>query len=188
MKAIRLLLSALFIISLVSCTNDLYEDLNTDASAKVLSEKPGRGFVGVSPSTGKEISKLQTAIANIRTLDDAMEAGWTNPLTPFIPGMGYHYVNDAYLGDGEFHVDQPEALLIACNGSGEYVVVGVEYLVFMDQLEDPGTPPEGFSGDADVWEVVGPFWTLHAWVKTPNPDGFFNPTNNKIPDTDLCEE
>lgn len=134
-----------------------------------------------------EINSLNQSLEGIITIEDAKEAGWNIPLTPYISGMGYHLGNGAYLGDGEFNVNEPEALLVACNEEGDYVVVGAEYIVDMANMEQPNKPPQGYTGDADHWEIVGGnLWTLHAWIRTPNSEGFFNPTNSQIPNTDPC--
>ncbi|THD66461.1 hypothetical protein E7Z59_11685 [Robertkochia marina] len=134
-----------------------------------------------------EINSLNKSLEGIITKEDAEEAGWNIPLTPYIPGMGYHLGNGAYLGDGEFNVNEPEALLLACNEEGDYVVVGAEYIVDMANMEKPNKPPQGYTGDADHWEIVGGnLWTLHAWIRIPNSEGFFNPTNSQIPNTDPC--
>lgn len=192
MKTLPFLLSALTMICLLSCTNDLSENLDEESiiETNAMKTKPNEGLDNVAgnPKLAKEISQLRTLLANIRTLEQADEAGWNFDLTGYVSGMGYHYVNQGYIDDGEFELTKPEALLIACSGSKDSVVVGVEYIVPISEKYDVNTPPEGFSGDSDVWGIVGPFWTLHAWIKTPNPDGFFNPTNSRIPDSDLCIE
>ena len=49
---------------------------------------------------------------------------------------------------------------------------------------NPGNPPEGFTGDNDEWhfnEMLGQ-WQLHVWTVLENPDGIFAPHNSAIGD------
>ncbi|WP_224485556.1 hypothetical protein [Robertkochia aurantiaca] len=188
MKTPEFLFSALIAIFLLACTNDLSdaldEELIIDVNAKA--NNTGNDFVADNPEAAREISRLRKAVSNIRTIEDAIAAGWNIKLTPYLQNMGYHLGNGAYLDDGEFYPDKPEALLMACNEKGDYVVVGAEYIVPKAGAYE-NNPPEGFTGDADEWALTaGTLWTLHAWIKTPNPDGFFNAPNIKIPLTDQC--
>lgn len=179
------------IFSLLSCTTESSEELQTPAeqalSEKSLSEK-GLEIVADNPALGKELAMLKAKLASVRTLADGAAAGWDFDLTGYVPHMGYHFVNWDFINDGVFNMEEPEAVLFACAPSGELESVGVEYLVPIQNLDNPEPAPEGFTGNADEWRIVGPFWTLHAWIKKPNPAGMFNPTNPEIASTDDCSE
>ena len=127
-----------------------------------------------------QIELLDQKMRRFHNFQVAQAQGWTEDLTGYVPNMGHHYVNMELL-DGTFELLKPEALLYVPDGDGGWEFVGVEYLVPMDALEDPSTPPEGYIGDEDEWAIVGPFWTLHAWVGLENPDGVFHPTNLDVP-------
>jgi hypothetical protein len=45
------------------------------------------------------------------------------------------------------------------------------------------TPPEGFAGDADVWEPEPgvPVWVLGAWIWVGNPGGVFGEREIGLP-------
>ena len=127
-----------------------------------------------------QIERLDQKMQRFHNYQVAQAQGWTEDLTGYIPNMGHHFANEALL-DGEFELLKPETLLYVPDEDGNWQFVGVEYLVLMELMEDPSTPPEGFIGDEDEWTIVGPFWTLHAWVGLDNPDGVFNPTNSNVP-------
>lgn len=60
--------------------------------------------------------------------------------------------------------------------------VTVEYVVPIADLDNPGSPPEGFSGDINEWEINPGLsqWQLHVWIAKENPDGIFVPFNPAI--------
>ncbi|TRZ41880.1 hypothetical protein DMZ48_16175 [Robertkochia solimangrovi] len=174
----------LFLCSCSTDVSDLAEPIPAEASQLIDSKDEvslkGLGFVADNPKVAKELSLLRTTLANIRTFEDVMDAGWNAQLTDWWVNMGYHYGNMDYLLDGEFVIDQPEAILISCAPNGDPVAVGVEYLI---PSSDPTSPPEGFSGDADVWSYNSDLslWTLHCWIKKPNPSGIFMAMNPEVP-------
>ena len=180
----RLGLAGIAIISL-SCDSDMEFDSSMDAM-KTIPSQAGHGFVADNPLIAKELSRLKKAVANIRTLEDVNSNGWNAPITPYIPNMGYHWANEAYLNDGAFVIEEPDAILVACGPNGKLEAIAVEYIV---PVSDVNTvpPPEGFSGDADQWVPVGSqLWTLHVWIKKPNSAGIFNPTNEEVDVVDNC--
>ena len=97
--------------------------------------------------------------------------------------MGHHYLNPA-IADGTFDINQPEIILYVPDANGNMQMVAVEYSIIPNDPENPGNPPEGFTGDNDVWhfnEMVGQ-WQLHVWTILENPDGIFAPFNPAIGD------
>jgi hypothetical protein len=95
--------------------------------------------------------------------------------------MGHHYLNPA-LADGTFELTQPEFILYAPDGNGGMQMVAIEYGVVPEDPENPGNPPEGFTGSEDVWhynEEIS-MWTLHVWTILENPDGIFSSMNTSI--------
>lgn len=65
--------------------------------------------------------------------------------------------------------------------SGKMKLVAAEYVVPIEL--SPYKAPEGFTGNADVWAHNTGFglWLSHAWVWKFNPEGVFNPTNQRVP-------
>lgn len=188
MKTLQFLLSALIVLCLNSCTNDLSETTALEANGAL--EVQGKvvpftspEFVKENPEMAKELLQLQSAVANVNTLKQSIKRGWDYALTPWFANMGYHYGNMGLIDD-VFEIEKPEAILIACGPNGKLVAVGVEYLV----AGDPSVPPTGFTGDADVWawNTTVNLWTLHVWNKRYNPDGIFNPTNSMVGETQSC--
>ena len=131
-------------------------------------------------TTQDQLDRLEQKMRRFHNFQVAQAQGWDLDLTGYMANMGHHYTNEALL-DGTFELFKPEALLYIPGEDGDWELVGVEYLVLMEEMEDPSTPPEGFIGEEDEWAIVGPFWTLHAWVILENPDGVFHATNSNVP-------
>lgn len=101
----------------------------------------------------------------------------------YVPNMGHHYLHPG-LADGVFELEKPEIILYLPDTNGDMQMVGVEYSIVPADPENPGSPPEGFTGDLDQWhfnEMVGQ-WQLHVWTILDNPDGIFAPFNPEIGD------
>ena len=121
-----------------------------------------------------EIEQLRAAIVAYDLIEHAKHDGYENEVTGYRTQMGFHYLNVPLLDD-KFEVEKPELLLYAPDENGKLKFVAVEYAVPIEDLNNPPPAPEGFTGDADVWEINTEFklWTLHVWVKLENPDGLF---------------
>jgi hypothetical protein len=94
--------------------------------------------------------------------------------------MGFHYLKPSSL-DADFQRDKPELLVYAPDAfKNRLQLVAVEYAVPLDLSP---TPPEGFTGDDDIWHMNEEFglWTLHVWLWAENPDGIFAEFNPRIP-------
>ncbi len=86
--------------------------------------------------------------------------------------------------DGAFELENPEIILYVPDSNGDMEMVAVEYGFIPADPNDPGTPPEGITGDLDEWhfnEMIGQ-WQLHVWTILPNPDGIFASFNPAIGD------
>src|SRR5688572_17153385 len=117
-----------------------------------------------------EMEKLRAAITPYDFIAHAEHDGYDAEVTGYRPHMGYHYLNAGLLDD-KFEVEKPELLLYAPDDNNDLKFVAVEYAVPIEDLNNPPPVPEGFKGDADVWEINTEFklWTLHVWVKLENP-------------------
>jgi len=146
------------------------------------------GDKALTHQLNKEIQMLRAAIAPYRNFKNAQEKGnyvvaveYPGP-PPYIyePGMGIHYLNPDLFAD-DFNLLHPEVLIYVPDGN-RMRFVGVEYVIPVTD-ENQDTPPEGFTGDADVWTINETFnvWALHVWLGEPNPDGLFTAYNPNIP-------
>ncbi|HYZ98187.1 MAG TPA: hypothetical protein VE575_05505 [Acidimicrobiales bacterium] len=93
-----------------------------------------------------EIEQSNAVAAKYPTVADAEAGGWRR-ITPYVPCIAAHYLNNTLL-DGNFDPANPEILLF--DGTDpDSQLVGLSYL----QFADPDTPPDGFAGGNDPWHV-----------------------------------
>ena len=93
-------------------------------------------------------AELQVAgqvIAAMPTAADAVAAGYFQ-VTPYVPGIGAHYLNVRLLSGDGFDPAKPEMLLYNGNEPTSELV-GLSYAVLGDEA------PEGFVGPNDEWHV-----------------------------------
>lgn len=156
-------------------TEDPAPDGNTEIMA---ARNVAQDYVGLHPRTAWEIQQARAATARYRHISHALADGYEN-IAVVIPNMGHHYLKPTLL-DATFDPRWPELLVYNPDEDGNYELVAVEYAVPITL--SPNAAPEGFTGNADVWnrnEVFG-LWLLHAWVWKYNPMGVFHPTNSDV--------
>lgn len=140
-----------------------------------------------------QLAEVRRVTAAYQNFDKAAEDGWFIPLSPCVDhpelgGMGYHYGNPAYLGNGVVDALMPEVLLYEPQKNGRLRLVGVEYILpFGEPETEGGDPVEGdqpflFGQGFDNSPHVGPngSWTLHVWLWRHNPAGMFAAFNPKV--------
>lgn len=129
-----------------------------------------------------EVDQVRAATAQYTDVNVATNEGFFDA-SGFVPNMGHHYVLPARM-DGTFELEKPEIMLYAPDSNGNMEFVAVEYAVPIEDLDNPGLPPEGFTGDLDTWEINPHLsqWQLHVWLVKENPDGTFAPTNPEVGD------
>ena len=127
-----------------------------------------------------EVDQLTAATAKYTDENVATNEGFFDA-SGFVPNMGHHYVLPARI-DGTFGLENPEIILYAPDANGTMEFVAVEYAVPIEDLDNPGLPPEGFTGDLDEWEINPNLsqWQLHVWIVRENPNGIFASTNPDI--------
>ena len=183
MKKLFLLPVLLFSIFLTSCAD---EDITGILSAtngenpeqtalQNIHDENGNLFSWYSsldPKTLWELQQARAATAKYQDLNKALADGYQD-IAVDVENMGHHYMNFNLL-DGTFDLKKPEILIYNRLEDGTPVLMAVEYAI---PIADP--QPEGFYGNADVWNGNSPFplWLVHAWVWTYNPEGAFNWTN-----------
>jgi hypothetical protein len=107
-----------------------------------------------------ELQQAGTVMAQYPTAADAMAGGYMQ-VTPYVPGIGAHYLNVGRLLDGTFKPAEPEMLLYNGNDPTS-VLVGLSYAVL-------GTdPPEGFTGPNDMWHNHPALCILNGLVVGPD--------------------
>lgn len=129
-----------------------------------------------------EVDQVKTATARYVNFQMAIDDSLFD-VSGYVPNMGHHYLNPA-LVDGTFELEKPEIILYVPNDEGEMEMVAIEYAIVPADPDNPGNPPEGFTGELDAWhfnEMIGQ-WQLHVWTIMENPDGIFAPTNPVIGD------
>ena len=93
----------------------------------------------------RELQVAGTVIPKMATAADAMKAGYMQ-VTPYVPGIGAHYLKvDLLTGDG-FNAAKPEMLLYNGNEPTSKLI-GLSYGVLSDKA------PAGFTGPNDMWHV-----------------------------------
>ena len=129
-----------------------------------------------------EVERVKAATAQFEDFSQATGAGLID-VSGYVPNMGHHYLNPAH-ADGIFELENPEIILYVPNDQNVMEMVAVEYSIIPEDPDNPGSPPEGFTGSKDQWhfnEHVGQ-WQLHVWTMLENPDGIFASFNPVIGD------
>ena len=131
------------------------------------------------PATRQELAQVRRATAKYLDISEAIADGYVD-IDVFVPGQGFHYLRPVFL-DGTFVMDKPEILVYAVDSAKNRLrLVSVEYAVPTNLA---AAPPEGFTGNADVWDLNEDFglWTLHCWLWLENPNGMFAEFSPRVP-------
>ena len=103
--------------------------------------------------TAWELEIEQVKAATDKYLDFSVaEADGLIDVSGYVPNMGHHYLNPG-LVDGTFELERPEIILYVPDADGNMQMVAVEYGILPEDPNNPGNPPEGFSGDQDQSEA-----------------------------------
>jgi len=181
MKNKLIMLSVLVIVTIAfsGCETSDSPDI-MDSGSYLSKENPvyGPQTVPMKPVLNQELALAKASTAKYHNIQTALADGYVD-INLYIPHMGWHYLKGS-LADEHFEIDKPELLVYAEKPNGGLRLVAVEYAV---PLPLSSNPPEGFTGDEDVWtENVGAgLWTLHAWVWLHNPNGVFAAFNPNTP-------
>ncbi|MGZ8761633.1 MAG: hypothetical protein ACXWXV_13840 [Aeromicrobium sp.] len=138
--------------------------------------------------------QVQDATSDFRDVNNAIAAGYES-LGSCVTGpeegaMGVHYAKGALVGDGEIHADLPE-LLVYEQRNGRLRLVGVEYLVLVDDWVAKGNPSPPVLVGQHFQFVNSPnryalpaFYELHVWAWKNNSKGTFVDWNPAV----SCDE
>lgn len=135
-----------------------------------------------------QIDAIRNATEGFRSSAAAEMAGYAlfGPCfeEPGVGAQGFHFSNDALIGDPAIEALRPELLMYEPRGDGSFNLVGVEYLVFQAAWHDAGNPdPPSLLGREfhlvpDLLEE--PFYALHLWIWRENPLGLFADWNPDV--------
>ena len=128
----------------------------------------------------QEVEQVKNATTKYTDFSLAESEGFVD-VSGYVPQMGHHYMLMSRVDD-KFEVEKPEILLYAPDANGNMEFLGVEYSILVDDPENPGNPPEGFTGDQDQWHFREELaqWQLHVWTVKDNPDGIFASHNPEL--------
>jgi hypothetical protein len=140
---------------------DEYADWAVDNTISLLESAQSNGPVGEGmhshgPTSWQPITsaedqqELQAQLEEAGTVIDrfpdiaAAEAGGYRQISPYVPGIGAHWINGNF--DATFEAAEPEMLLF--NGTEQdSELIGLSYAAISDE------PPEGFVGPNDEWHA-----------------------------------
>ena len=138
----------------------------------------------------RDLATIRRATAKYHNLDAALADGYeilfdctVNPNDPAV-AMGQHYLNGALAGDDVLELEKPEVLMYEPQADGSMKLVGVEYIIFEEAWTGAGTPE--FLGRTMARKTavgvheVPPFYEVHAWVWSHNPNGDFADWNPNV--------
>jgi hypothetical protein len=191
LKSINIIWIISFLLFLSGCDSSI---TNEDEPGKHLdSESPSAVTQQVTDSDlNATLAQVRRATAPYHNVDKAEADGYVQ-ISPFVPGMGYHYVNGAFMDD-EVIPTQPEAFVYVDNPAKDDArrLVAVEYIIPdpEKQMSHSDLDNKFSVVDGDKWHYdpqVGPednpgSWTLHAWIWYPNPEGVFHAHNPRVED------
>lgn len=141
------------------------------------------------PDAGSEIATVRSAVARYHTTERAEAAGWQLVPGlghcfehPALGGMGVHYLDGEQLANEELDPRRPEALVFVPGPTGQLRLGAVEYLVPIQDPDEPGEPPEVLGHELHQLEPVTGVhvWGLHVWLFEPNPAGTFADFNPRV--------
>ncbi|NGP75125.1 hypothetical protein G3570_00660 [Balneolaceae bacterium YR4-1] len=180
-NALLCVLIASVLVFSTACDSPVVSSQNMESTDQVtkLSTESHRPEVAISHDM---LARIRSATAKYHDVRKAEIKGY-GEATPFIPFMGYHYINGGLM-DLNVNITMPEALVYVHNPAdpNSRRLVAVEYLVPDNLVSSEEELPDLFPGDHDHWHHVedAGVWGLHAWVWYPNPEGVFHDTNPRV--------
>lgn len=138
----------------------------------------------------RELAELRQVTAQFQNFDKAVAGGYELQVTPCWMhrshgAMGYHYGKPKLLNDGRVSLLEPELLMYEPQAGGHKKLVGMEYLVFIEDWEKihgVGARPPSLLGQTFTPHSILPIYKLHIWLWENNPSkgGMFADWNPKV--------
>jgi hypothetical protein len=141
---------------------------------------------------GPLVEKVRRATARYRDINVALYEGWV-PATPCVSGpnegaMGVHFVLPSRVGDGVLNAREPEALIYEPQANGSMRLVGVEFIVMVEDWLKNNPPQSTPALEGHLTNLVDEpnryglhaFYELHVWAWEDNPNGSFADWNTDV--------
>ena len=178
MKASRLIV--LTLLATVACARG-GQNAQRDGSTARLEFVAADGS-RLSEDVQAEILAVRTATARFQEQAIAVAAGWSEQfpegcMASNRGAQGFHYLNPA-LVDTVVDANTPELVMYERRDDGTMELVGVEYIVPLDQWHGD-TPPTLFGQPFGRNDKFG-IWALHIWAFRSNSSGAFAPWNPNV--------
>jgi hypothetical protein len=147
-----------------------------------------------SPESGLSplLEKVRKATARYVDINVAVGEGWVQA-TPCVSGpsegaMGVHLIKPDRLHDGALKAEEPEMLIYEPRPGGSFRLVGVEYIVLVNEFAARNAPGVMPSIDGHLANLVTEpnryalpaFYEMHAWAWEENPNGSFADWNSRV--------
>lgn len=135
------------------------------------------------------VQAVRAATHDYRDVNAAISAGYVSTGTcasgPNEGAMGVHYVNEAYLADGEIDVSRPEILVYEPR-NGRLQLAAIEFFVIAEQWDAAHEEPPALDGQ--LFHYLGApnrlrlpaNYQLHVWAWKRNPKGTFADWNPQV--------
>jgi hypothetical protein len=151
-----------------------------------------------------ELNETRAATRKYRNVATAREDGYATQVSPYVPNMGFHFINPALItanADAAVDLSEPPILVYYTTGNYNPEPGDVHDPARDDDLRlggvefahgQTGVPGNIFSDEStsrtlkvseeDGWGPIPgtPLIALHVWVHRENSAGVFHPTNPTI--------
>jgi hypothetical protein len=131
----------------------------------------------------RQLAELRRVTARFHNIEMALAAGYDVEVTSCwehraLGAMGYHYGNPRLINDSTIALLEPELLMYEPGPSGHMQLVGMEYIVPIDDWQGDSAPTllgQTFHPHSEL-----PIYKLHIWLWRDNPRGIFEDWNPKV--------
>lgn len=174
-------------------------------TAMALAGLPMVGSVSARSDTlAKELNTVRAATRKYKDVALAQSEGYAIG-SPYVPGMGFHFVNPVLVApdeDAEGDLTAPAILVYVPTGNyrpgpgevhdpdrdGDLRLAAVEFAhegelgAAADYFSDEEASRTVKESEEDGWEPIpgSSFTAVHVWVHRGNPAGVFHPTNPTV--------
>lgn len=134
---------------------------------------------GGESGSGVNLNHSRRQLEKYTNHETALDDGYEN-MDVCVDGLGVPFVNQ---GVDQVTYDQPHILLYDRTADGKFELLGAEWFVPADEVDDPpsvwaGEPEGTMDGPMEGHYATQPrHYGLHAWLFTENPNGLFANTH-----------
>ena len=149
----------------------------------------GQQHQGAHTNEDSLVHIVRDATRPFQDVSNAVTAGYGKFLGcvsgPQEGAMGVHYVNGAFVQDGQIDAMKPEALMYESR-NGRLRLLGVEYIVMAEAWHATHTEPPVLGGQVFHYNgspnryALPAFYELHVWAWRDNPAGTFSDWNARV--------